>query len=221
MFGRMASRPSWKVLVMSTVTGALLVASAPIAAAGAQEGPFSTNPVSVPDPNVAPAGLPQLLAVDVGQHDGFDRVVFRFSSRAPGYNITYATKVTADPSDQPVAVKGNVFITVALHSVASGNVGAPAAPQGRQTPNFPQLKEVVGIGDFEGTVSFALGLESKSGFRASVLTGPDRLVIDVKSGGTLVASGAPVTPFVVTGLGLLVLGLVVTGAGRRRARHAG
>jgi hypothetical protein len=199
---------------------ALLVASTPAAPAGAQEGGFSTNPVSVPDPNVAPAGLPQLLAVDVGQHDGFDRVVFRFSSAAPGYNISYVDKVTADPSDAPIALQGNAFIFVAVHSIASTNVGAPAAPQGRQTPGFPQLKEIAGAGDFEGTVSFGLGLASKGGFRAFVLTGPDRLVIDVRHGGTLVASGSPVAPFVVTGLGLLLLGLLVTGGGRRRAGPA-
>jgi hypothetical protein len=126
MFGRVGVRQSWKVLLIATASGALLVASAPTAPAGAQEGGFSTDPVSVPDPNIAPAGLPQLLAVDVGRHDGFDRVVFRFSSRAPGYNISYVDQVRADGSDQPIALKGNVFITVALHSVASTNVGAPA-----------------------------------------------------------------------------------------------
>src|SRR6476620_10109896 len=140
MFGRVASRPSLKVLLLSTVAGALLCASAPIAA-GAQEGPFSTNPVSVPDPNVAPAGLPELEAVDVGHHDGFDRVVFRFSSPVPGYNVNYVPEVTADPSDEPISLEGNAFMIVAMHSVASGAVGAPAAPQDRQTPRFPELRE--------------------------------------------------------------------------------
>jgi hypothetical protein len=150
-------------------------------------------------------------------------VVFRFSSAAPGYNVSYVDQVTADPSDQPVALQGNAFILVAVHSIASTNVGAPAAPQGRQTPNFPQLKEIAGAGDFEGTVSFGLGLASKSGFRVFVLTGPDRIVVDVKTGDSLVASGSPVVPFVVTGLGLLVVGIGVTGMGRRRrpARQAG
>jgi hypothetical protein len=220
MFRRAAVRPTWKVLFIGAAA-ALVVAAAPIPPAGAQEGGFSTNPVSVPDPNVAPAGLPQLLAVDVGQHEGFDRVVFRFSSAAPGYNISYVDQVTADPSDQPVALQGNAFILVAVHSIASTNVGAPAAPQGRQTPNFPQLKEIAGAGDFEGTVSFGLGLASRSGFRVSVLTGPDRIVVDVKTGGALASSGASVTPFVVTGLGLLVLGLIVAPTDRRRRRYAG
>ena len=51
MFGRVAARPSWNVLLVAA-TAALLVASTPAAPAGAQEGGFSTNPVSVPDPNV-------------------------------------------------------------------------------------------------------------------------------------------------------------------------
>ena len=38
----------------------------------------------------------------------------------------------------------------------------PPAPQGRQRPRYPQLRALVGTGDFEGYVSFTLGLKSKS-----------------------------------------------------------
>ena len=133
----------------------------------AADPPFSSAPVSVPDTNIAPEGLPELLAVDVGHHDTFDRVVFRFSSRAPGYNVNYVPEVTADPSDEPVPLEGNAFMIVAMHSVASGQVGAPAAPQDRQTPRFPELREIAGAGDFEGVVSFGLGLTAASGSGSS------------------------------------------------------
>ena len=112
------------------------------------------RPCRYPDTNIAPEGLPELLAVDVGHHDTFDRVVFRFSSWVPGYNVNYVPEVTADPSDEPVPLEGNAFMIVAMHSVASGQVGAPPAPQDRQTPRFPELREIAGAGDFEGVVSF-------------------------------------------------------------------
>ena len=112
--------------------------------------PFSTAPVSVPDANVAPEGLPELEAVEVGHHDGFDRLVFRFSSHVSGYNVNYVPTVTVDPSDEPIPLEGNAFMSVAMHSVASGQVGAPPAPQDRQTPCFPELREIAGAGDFEG-----------------------------------------------------------------------
>jgi hypothetical protein len=39
---------------------------------------------------------------------------------------------------------------------------------------------LVGTGDFEGYVSYTLGLRSKAGFRAFTLRYPDRLVVDVR-----------------------------------------
>ena len=141
---------------------------------------FRYAALTVADPNTAPASQPQLLRVTVGHHATFDRVVFRFSSRAPGYNVRYIRQVTHDPSGNPVALAGNAFLSVTMHSVASAQAGKPPAPQGRQRPRFPELRALVGTGDFEGYVSFALGLKAKSGFRAFTLRNPDRLVVDVR-----------------------------------------
>jgi hypothetical protein len=172
---------------MKSYSRALFVAVGSLALVATSAGPavaadgFSTDPVSVPDTNVAPGGLPELESVDVGHHDTFDRVVFTFSSHVPGYNVSYVPAVTTDPADDPVQLQGNAFILVALHSVASAQVGAPAAPQDRQTPLFAELLEIAGAGDFEGVVSFGLGLTARTGFRISTLTNPDRLVIDVQA----------------------------------------
>jgi hypothetical protein len=175
---------------------------------------FSTEPVSVPDTNIAPNGLPELIAVEVGHHDTFDRVVFRFSSHVPGYNVSYVPEVTADPSDDPVQLEGSAFIFVAMHSVASAQVGAPAAPQDRQTPRFAELREVAGAGDFEGVVSFGLGLTSQSGFRVSTLTNPDRLVVDVQIP-SIVATGSNTRPLVIPASVLVLAGAAAVFAARR------
>ena len=141
---------------------------------------FRYSALNVADPNTAPAGQPQLLRVTTGHHATYDRVVFRFSSRAPGYYIRYVAQPTMDGSGNPVALAGNRFLAVTMHSVASAQAGKPPAPQGRQRPRYPQLRALVGTGDFEGYVSFTLGLKSKSGFRAFTLRNPDRLVVDVR-----------------------------------------
>jgi hypothetical protein len=141
---------------------------------------FRYTALSVADPNTAPGGQPQLLRVTTGHHPTYDRVVFRFSSRAPGYDVRYVRQATADGSGNPVALTGNAFLRVTMHSVASAQAGKPPAPQGRQRPLYPQLRALVGTGDFEGYVSYTLGLRSKSGFRAFTLTNPDRLVVDVR-----------------------------------------
>lgn len=183
----------------------------------ADDPPFSTEPVSVADTNIPPEGLPELEAVEVGHHDTFDRVVFRFSSHVPGYNVNYVPQVTHDPTDEPVALEGNAFINVAMHSVASGQVGAPPAPQDRQTPRFPELREIVGAGDFEGVVSFGLGLTSKSGFRVFTLTNPDRLVVDVRIA-TLADTGSTTRPMMLTAATLVLAGVVAVRMARRSSR---
>jgi hypothetical protein len=47
------------------------------------------------------------------------------------------------------------------------------------TPRCPNLLQVKKAGDFEGTVSFGLGLRHRTGFRVFRLTNPTRVVIDV------------------------------------------
>jgi hypothetical protein len=195
---------------------------------------FGTAPTTVADTNASGA-RPQLLQVSVGHHAAYDRVVFRFSGHAPGYTVRYVPKVLEDPSGNPVSLRGSAFLSVTMHSVASGQSGQPAAPQGRQRPLFPELREIAGAGDFEGYVSFGLGLKAKTGYRAFVLTNPDRLVVDVRipaaasptpaatasgaSGGTsgqLAATGSAAGWTAVVGASLMLLGGLAHLLARRR-----
>jgi hypothetical protein len=47
------------------------------------------------------------------------------------------------------------------------------------TPLCSNLRQVKKAGDFEGVVTFGLGLRRKTGFRVFRLTGPTRIVVDV------------------------------------------
>jgi hypothetical protein len=47
------------------------------------------------------------------------------------------------------------------------------------SPLCANLQQVKAVGDFEGVVSFGLGLRRKTGFRVFRLTDPTRIVIDV------------------------------------------
>jgi hypothetical protein len=208
--GKRPARMKW--FSRTLLVGVAIFAASASRAVADEE--FSTEPVSVPDTNIAPEGMPELESVEVGHHDTFDRVVFVFSSGVPGYNVSYVPAVTIDPSDQPVQLEGNAFIVVAMHSVASAQVGAPPAPQSRQTPLFPELREIAGAGDFEGYVSFGFGLAAESGFRVSTLTNPDRLVIDVQIP-SLVATGSNTRPLVITASVLLLAGVAAVGVARR------
>ena len=47
------------------------------------------------------------------------------------------------------------------------------------TPYYPELLTVSAAGDFEGVLSFGIGLAAQGGYHVFTLTSPDRLVIDV------------------------------------------
>lgn len=201
-------------MLARTVLIWLAIAGVMASPAMADDG-FSDTPVEAPDPNVAPAGLPEILSVEAEHFDTFDRVVLRFSGPVPGYNIRYVPEVTADPSDEPVPLQGSAFMIVTVHSIASAQVEAPPAPQDRLQPGFPQLRELAGAGDFEGYVSYGLGLSSASGFRVSTMTDPYRLVVDLRIP-DLAETGSGVLRELAVGVAALLAGGTALGLARRR-----
>lgn len=117
--------------------------------------------------------------VRVGQHATFDRFVVTFSTlRVPHWRITPKSSAdfTRDPSGTPVHLLGDAGLKVVLHSVTG--IGSYHGPLDIR-PGFPQLLEARRIGDFEGYVTWALGLDHSSCKRVFKLTNPTRLVIDV------------------------------------------
>ena len=122
-----------------------------------------------------------LTSVRTGQHDGYDRVVFQFSGGRPAVTASRVSAVYADPKGTPVALAGQSYLRVVFRG-ASG-----VCPQSAQqtwtgpavlTPSYPQLLTVSAAGDFEGYLSFGIGLAANGSYHVSTLTGPDRVVID-------------------------------------------
>lgn len=175
--------------------------------------------VVAPAATASAATSHQLLKVGVGHHSTFDRVVFTFSGKAaPTHTISYVSQVVADPSGKTVSLLGNFKLRLVFQGVAASNVGLPAF-QGDIRPGFPQLREVKGAGDFEGVVSFGIGVTSRTTFKVTKLTGPARLVLDlpIASTSTLPRTGAPDTGSLVGwGFALLVTGGLTMVAARRR-----
>jgi hypothetical protein len=117
--------------------------------------------------------------VRVARHATFDRFVVEFSTaRLPHYKLTPKSSAvfTLDPSGRQVQLLGNAGILVVLHS-ATG-VGTYHGPGDFRT-GFPQLREARRLGDFEGYVSWGLGLAHQSCKRVFTLANPARLVVDV------------------------------------------
>jgi hypothetical protein len=163
---------------MKRALAAVLAALSLLATASVALGlpPFTTSPKT----SAGGGGQAELFAVSVGCHRGFDRVVIRGRLATPGYDARYVTRIVADPSGNPVPLLGSKRIRVVLrHSRGHTSGGANLLPS-VLTPRCANLRQVKRAGDFEGVVSFGLGLRRKTGFRVFRLSGPTRVVIDVR-----------------------------------------
>ena len=112
---------------------------------------------------------------------GFDRFVLEFDGAVPAYTVkpTPTATFTQDPSGQQLKLAGAAGLRITLvGSTLSPKFGDPADV----TYPHPVLKESRRLGDFEGTLSWGLGLARPSCFRVFVLTVPGRLVIDLEAG---------------------------------------
>jgi hypothetical protein len=122
-----------------------------------------------------------LTAVRTGKHGGYDRVVFQFSGGLPAVTAERVATVYADPRGTPVPLAGKSRLHVVFRG-ASANCPQPAhrtwTGPSVLTPHYPQLLMVRAAGDFEGYLSFGIGLAARGGYHISSLAGPDRVVID-------------------------------------------
>jgi hypothetical protein len=138
--------------------------------------PFTTERKSA----AASGNQAELFGIAVGCHARFDRFVIRGRFGTPGYVVQYRRRIVEDGSGRPVRLRGTRRIHVVLRRArAHTEAGSPLLPR-VLTPLCPNLRQVKDAGDFEGQVSFGLGLRRKSGFRVFRLTNPTRVVIDVR-----------------------------------------
>lgn len=121
----------------------------------------------------------ELFAVATGCHRTFDRVVVRARLATPGFDARYVPRVVADPSGRAVRLLGTKRIRVGVSPARGHTSGGTNLLPAALTPRCPNLRQVKVAGDFEGVVSFGLGLRRKTGFRVFRLSGPTRVVVDV------------------------------------------
>ncbi|RZU76939.1 hypothetical protein EV384_5651 [Micromonospora kangleipakensis] len=125
-----------------------------------------THTVRVPVTPAPGEPLPVLVEVGVGDHpaEGFSRITFAFRGPTPGYQVGYVDRVESDGSGTPVDLPGDAFLSVRFHpaqghdSSGRSTVSAPA-----RTIGYPTLRGWAPAGDFEGYLSFGLGLRTTSG----------------------------------------------------------
>jgi hypothetical protein len=116
---------------------------------------------------------------------GYDRLTFDFLGPVPTYDIKYVPQVVQDGSGKTLTVPGEAYLQVVFHGANAHfeDGTTPPALKSAATLRYPRLQAYQLNGDFEGTVSVALGVKAcQTGFRHGELPGQthSRLYVDVQ-----------------------------------------
>jgi hypothetical protein len=125
------------------------------------------------------AAQPTLVAVTAAHHGGEDRLVFRFRGGLPaGHSVRYVDQLIADGSGRVIPVAGRAILRVGFANATAHDAGGSTAP-GRTAYRLPNAMLSVRSGDFEGVVSYGIGLARRTPFHVTTRHNPARVVVHV------------------------------------------
>src|SRR5437868_4435139 len=123
-------------------------------------------------------GVANTITARVGEQGGYDRFVLQFDAIVPTYTVKRQAKPVFQmgASGQTVTLTGSsgVLITTQSATGATTFTGSTDIIH----PDYQVVKEARQTQDFEGVVSWALGLSKPACMRTFILDGPARLVVD-------------------------------------------
>ncbi len=121
-----------------------------------------------------------LKEIHAASHVGFDRVVFKFDGPLPvGRDVSFVPEIIADGSGLPVPVIGKALLSVSFSPATNHSDSGTIFTDARITMGLPNVIQVVRSGDFEGVLSFGIGLAKREPFHVFTLLNPSRVVIDI------------------------------------------
>ncbi|MBC7454842.1 MAG: hypothetical protein H7335_14285 [Massilia sp.] len=168
-------------------------ASLPAAPPIAAEQPAATSATSVSSATARRAAAsgaaigrsvqqPTLQAVRTGKQPGADRVVFQFDAHSmPAWHAEYVDRPVRDcGSGEPVPVAGAAWLQVSFNGAQAHTAqGANSGGSARRALPHAVARELVRTCDFEGEVTWVVGVSRPNAFTARTMTAPYRLVIDI------------------------------------------
>jgi hypothetical protein len=138
---------------------------------------WATTPITVThEPPVPP--LPVISGIRYASHkEGFDRIVVDIPGLLPGYSAKYVTEVRRDGSGELVSIPGEAFLLIVLHPAQAHRDDGTSTVTGIHSIGLPGIKAYAIVGDYEGYVSIALGVNGVRKYHVAELT--NRIYIDV------------------------------------------
>lgn len=168
----------------TTPTAASSLASTATSTATGSATSEAPIPTDSADKTSAAASESKLTVVDVrvGEHEGFDRVVYEMGGTgAPGFRVKYVDSAVAEGSGKPVDVQGGAVIQVLIDGSGypfDSGVEQYAGPD--PVPGVGGVvTEVNGWSVFEGVTQSFIGVTEKKPFSVTTLSNPPRVVVDV------------------------------------------
>jgi hypothetical protein len=140
-----------------------------------------TGPTSSAEPaaRTTATAQPTLVSVSAAHRAGEDRVVFRFRGGLPASHSTrYVDRLIADGSGKVIPVPGRAVLQVSFDNARAHDAGGTTAP-GRTAYRVPNAMVSVRSGDFEGVVTYGIGLARRTPVHVTTLHNPARVVVHV------------------------------------------
>jgi hypothetical protein len=163
--------------------------------AGHASGPRISNPPVTPptppgtnlpafacaDASGGKTGVANVITARAAEQQGYDRFVLQFDSIVPTFSVKRQAKPVfpMGASGQTVTLSGTSGVLITVHSAT----GATTFVGSRDLvhSDFKVLKEARQTQDFEGYVSWGLGLSKPACMRVFTLSDPARLVVDLQT----------------------------------------
>ncbi|GAA1748347.1 AMIN-like domain-containing (lipo)protein [Luedemannella helvata] len=118
--------------------------------------------VGIDNPHAMP--LPRLAEIHVGNHekDGFARISFYFRDGMPSYNFNYAREVLNEGQGEPIKLEGNSFLRIQFSNARQHDDESHNSLKVKPANHigFTRLRSYAFGGDFEGYVTYGLGIQS-------------------------------------------------------------
>jgi hypothetical protein len=125
-----------------------------------------SHPLTPPIASPPQPPLPYLVGIYVGDHPtdnpAYQRISFYYRGAFPTYTFNYVPSVLSDGQGTPIPLQGNAFLRVVFKDAQAHDeagkttiTSQPANPIGYQN-----LKSYGSAGDFEGHVTYGLGLQT-------------------------------------------------------------
>ena len=124
-------------------------------------------------------GVANAITARAAEQDGYDRFVLQFDSIVPTYTVKRQAKpvFSLGGSGQSVTLSGTTGILISVHSATGATTFSGSTDLIHS--DFQVLKEARQTQDFEGYVSWGLGVARPTCMRVFTLSDPARLVVDL------------------------------------------